>query len=650
MITCDGTGFDCQAQGTVNMMENHMYKIQGYFEDVGAREQQMVKRWGLTEGATLANDIAIEFKPDNSMPIVQVGFGHVEGYEFLPPPSEQGCKAYEYVTPVSMPGTGRTWENTVSGCRQRCKEHPRCKEFTWWANRACHLNDGNEQKRAAPKTWTRPLHGSVEKDLSGEDSDNKCGDPNNKEFDLPEGDERDKHGAISGWRNQNTCPLLMYIDGRMVDISQSRKGRSSNYKNDVLFGKGKNKEHYPNRVDEDGNEIEDPQNMQVKKVNDRVIQIIYDLEGGKTAEVHLVSEGHGPDEIWSCHWNMYICLPNTDEDKFRNPAKYGLPASTGLMGSPDGNSRNDIIDKNGNPITIGPPRRGENWHKVLVDYCYDEHCVDQKDNIMTPHYGGTFEDIKCRNKEYEEDHHISDKDCVLTVDNILEACDDTPEIMKGGCHIDCCMGGCNQIQEIRKELEDNMPDKFNGDEDPNVIGFDDAIEPPPPACKEDALVLTSDDVCPSSDTEVVKLLHTSGTQALPEGSDVLFGIKMDSGGDEDGRTVKIRVNNPFKEQADIFVQYEKSVMGHAYQDPKCREFESVPAGCNDEAVEIEVACNDYENIAPFALVNVYFASRELEGTTEINKCCNAPDYRDEGVVKYTFEVQCACPDNQAATE
>jgi len=71
-----------------------------------------------------------------------------------------------------------------------------------------------------------------------------------------------------------------------------------------------------------------------------------------------------------------------------------------------------------------------------------------------------------------------------------------------------------------------------------------------------------------------------------------------------------------------------------------------PSGCNERAAVIEVACHDYDDVAPFALVQVYFASTGVSGTDTIDNCCDAPEYTGgEGVVMYSFEVQCACPTN-----
>merc|ERR1711933_491538 len=149
---------------------------------------------------------------------------------------------------------------------------------------------------------------------------------------------------------------------------------------------------------------------------------------------------------------------------------------------------------------------------------------------------------------------------------------------------------------------------------------------PPPPCAETYKVLTGDTVCPSKPEGIVKLLKASA--------------------------VKFKVDNPFTNHTDIFIKHVKKVGDYAL-DPTC---ESMPftAGCVHEAPTIEVGCHEYEGVDPFALVNIYFASNTDSmvmdigsgGDVTIDKCCKPPsDYEaGYGVIEYTFEISCACPD------
>jgi hypothetical protein len=174
---------------------------------------------------------------------------------------------------------------------------------------------------------------------------------------------------------------------------------------------------------------------------------------------------------------------------------------------------------------------------------------------------------------------------------------------------------------------------------------------PPPPCAETYKVLTGDTVCPSKPEGIVKLLKASAD--IPEGEPVLYDIILEPPTDADSsHTVKFKVDNPFTNHTDIFIKHVKKVGNYA-MDPTC---ESMPftAGCDHEAPLIEVGCHEYEGVDPFALVNIYFASNTDSmvmdigsgGDVTIDKCCKPPsDYEaGYGVIEYTFEIQCVCPD------
>jgi len=592
MVTCDGLFYDCQGIGSFNIMENHLYKIQGRFVDVGAHEKELVKGWGFTEGASLANDIAIEVKAFPDLPVIQFGFGDLSRHDgtFI---SEDGCTPYQYYNPTDKPGTDRTVEKNVQKCRERCDQVDGCTKFSWWADGGCHVNDDNQSERPSPRNWPRSLSGPKD----------ECGLPPAVP-ELSDEEEKKKRGTIG-----NSCPLLMHLDGELVDISKVGAG-------DFYYG-------------------DQNSDVQIQNIHNIGILLRFKLSSGDYAESHFVVRGEGPGEMWSCHFDFYICLPASEKGKFLEPG-----SSTGLLGTPNGDPYDDFMDPDGKTIQI--VNTANNWHKTLIDYCYDNHCVTPEDSILVPPNGMTFEDIKCEHVDYVPFDPES-FNCVLTAEQIHEACDDEPAFAVHSCQLDCCLGGCDQITEIVEEIIE-VKTLEEVDEE-NYILYDEP-EPPVEACVEDKLEATSDSVCPSSKTEVVKLLSTSGSMKLPD-KDIFYDIKMDSGGDEVGRTVKFRINNPLEEKADIYVKYGKSVLGHAFMDPHCDPFVATPSGCQSDAASIEVACHDYESVDPFALVQVFFASTKIEqGKAEIDECCLEGDeyLGDKGIVMYSFEIQCACPD------
>lgn len=590
MITCDGVGYDCQGIGTFNIMSNHMYEVQGRFVDVGAHEHSLIQGWGLTEGASLTNDLAIKFKgtlpDDEKAPLFQFGFGDLSRHDgtFL---SEDDCEVNQYFVPSDMSGQVRSCEKSLQDCQERCDAVDGATSFSYWANCGCHCLDGKQAQFPAPSGWARSLSGPVD----------KCGAPHT-EAELADPEERYKHGIIGP-----RCPLLMHQDGEMIDISAV--GNWEFYYGDVNS------------------------NVKVQNIAGRAILLQYKLASGDVAEIHLVNRGNGPGELWSCHWDFWICLPSSEQTQF-------IDSSGGLMGTPNGQGWDDFIDADGKYIGL---QFDTNWHKTLYNYCYNNHCVEQDDLLVTPPKGQTFADIKCQHVEYEE-FDIENPACVLNADEMKEQCDKVPYLLTNACLLECCVGGCGAIEEVVEEIEEVK----TLSEDPEKIFYEVPMVEEPD-CQGEEWKKTSSEVCPESDTEVVKLLSTSGTQELP--GDVFFGIDMDTGDDEKGRTIRFKIHNPFEEGANVYVKYGKSVKGHAFMDPKCDGFE-VPTGCDEGATEIEVACHDYTDVDAFALVQVYFASPSVEGTTDIDNCCKADVTADMGVVMYSFELQCSCPSNTLA--
>jgi len=189
-----------------------------------------------------------------------------------------------------------------------------------------------------------------------------------------------------------------------------------------------------------------------------------------------------------------------------------------------------------------------------------------------------------------------------------------------------------------------------GDDESEIC---EVAEPPP--CNETAYkTLTSETACPSKPEGVVKIIKQSAD--APEGEPILYGIIIEPPKDlSSAHTVKFKVDNPFANHTDIYIKHVKKV-GKFALDPTC---EAMPytAGCQRDVPTIEVGCHEYQGVDPFALVNVYFASnrdsvvQEIStGDVEIDKCCKPPEEYAEGygIIEYTFEIQCTCP--EAVTE
>jgi len=601
MITCDGLTYDCQGIGIFTIMKNHMYNIQGNFVDVGAREHVLTEGWGLTHGASIANDIMIDYMQDEDVPVMQFGFGDVKNW-VKEPPSEEGCEEWMTFSPVDMPGQGRSVEVSQVECRKRCEGITGCTHFTYWADGGCHMNDGNQVKKPSNRSWARALLGSI---------DGKCGYEEEKDIEIQGVDESNKHGSIGP-----NCPLLMYLDGEMVDLSHI----NPNTQHSFLWGE-RGDDHFVELVGSS-------------------IRIVHKTDTGDISEINLRTKGEGPGEMWSCHWDFYVCLNKLQAEQFVAPAVNG--GSTGLMGSPDMNKMNDWMDKEGNKLDIATNQWGSIGHADSFNYCVDNWCVSQSESLMTYHGDTNYGDHKCEADEFI-DFRKNNTQCLLSADSIEFKCKDMPPLLKYACEMDCCVGGCGEVEETKGEIEQVVDlKKLEEEEGDASFGFQFGAEEAECTTSEKSDTPTTK--CPGSG--IVKLLKTTGDEPLPEDSADLF---YDISFDEVNNLVEFRVNNPFEAAAKVFVKREKKVM-NGFMDPICDGEQLTAKGCDDDYL-VEVACHDYDNIDPFALVNVYFASvavSPLNDQATIDKCCEPEEFEPAvGIVEYTFEIQCGCPGKTA---
>lgn len=598
IVTCDNVRYDCQALGLMQLMDNHAVSIQGNFVDVGKVEHDMVRGWGLTHGASITNDVAIHFKTSNSgdeIPVVQVGMavlgGDGRGNTELQP-GEEDCDPLHYYNPTDgVPGHWRSVEPTLAACRARCESVEGCECFSWWYDGGCHLNKEANAIRESPHNWSRAVRGTLNSDcgVTGEE---------NNSISISDAEEQAKYGLIHGDSASAKCPYVMHIGREMIDLTGVGPGS-------YIVGDA-NSDFY------------------VQQQDARHIKIKNTLPSGGEMVVYLIAKGQGPGQLWSCHWDQWMCLPNSDQGDFETDGK-------GLMGTPNGNWADDWMTVEGDMVPIEAPNN--DWHKAVYEYC-QEWCVEQEDSLMKEHNGETWEDIGCPHTPYTD---ITSDSCVLSEDKILTACADVPDHITNACHVDCCYNGCGAIPETVEEIEDIKP---LGDDDG---GGDIVIEPEvnaEEACDESAVLGTgSADVCPGSD--IVSLLNTNGNTALPPRA-IFYGITVDTGDEDIGATVKFKVANPFDESAYVYVKHEKrSPESEGFPDEHCVGLPDVGV-CSGE--EIEVACHEYGDNDPFALVELFFVSPGVAASdTEVDKCCQPETGLEGGVVGYTFEIKCTCP-------
>ena len=586
IVTCDGLAYDCMAEGLFTIMKNHMFNIQGNFIDIGLRENAHFERKGWVLGASITNDVMVEFLASNDYdyPTLQFGFGDLSKHDgtFL---SEQGCKPWTTFAPVNMPGHEKSSEPTLQDCRKRCEGVEKCTQFSYWTDGSCHLNNDDQIEKPTVWHWSRSIAGRIDSECGKEHALPK----------LPDEEEENFHGMIG-----KQCPLLMHVDGQMQDIS-----RFTVDGNGYLWG------------DEDSP-------MYAKKWMNRII-IRYTIESGDIAEIELKQGGHGPGELWSCHWNVYICLPQAEGDLFR---KGGL----GLLGTPNQDAQDDWMTPEGETLEI--PILGNRYH-ASFDYCVDNWCVSQIDSIMAYSGGKTYEDVKCDHQEYV-DFDIHDPGCVLEAGKIIKACENEPPLLRYACEVDCCFGGCDDIDNGDLTGIKKLSEK----EEDIVYGIPDHNE-----CNANGFLNTGDTVCGEGSPNVVTLLHSSGSMSLPEDATVFYGIEMNVEPHDGvaGKSMRFRVNNFLDGTANMYVKHDKSVLT-TFMAPVCDSMIGKASGCENEADVIEVACYDYDGVASFALVSLYVESTEIDPSDmEVNRCCEADGEDSAGVALFTFEIQCDCP-------
>ena len=156
---------------------------------------------------------------------------------------------------------------------------------------------------------------------------------------------------------------------------------------------------------------------------------------------------------------------------------------------------------------------------------------------------------------------------------------------------------------------------------------------------------TGNDIC--TGMSIVDLIHSDGadTSELEDGSGVLYDISLH------GSSVTFSVNNPFEENADVYVRMQKASNG-GFLSYDC-ETTKAQAPCLGPADPVEntfsAACIPGSN---HATVKLFFAtgspevlSFEGEDAT-IPNCC-VPDVYDPattGIVELVYTIDCSCPD------
>lgn len=596
MVTCDGYTYDCQGTGIFTLMRNELWDVQGTFVTVGDREKESV---GLTH-ASVTNDVMINLTAVDDYPLFQAGFGDLSSHDGTHP-SEIGCKAGYYYKNTDMKGQKRSVESTIRKCRERCETVTDCTKFSWWKDGGCHLNSEGQKERKINPSWTKGFAGTL---------DSECGKEHEVK-ELEDETERDNHGEI--W---NHCPLLMYLDGEMIDISGK--------KDEFLVGDGDS-------------------NFSVEMQGNRNVLVSYKVGDGVDdwAVVRLMAEGDGPGELWSCHWSVWVCIPKIYQS---------TPLTTetvGLLGSPDGDTSNDWMQPDGTPIPLDPSKN----HGTSIAYCYDNWCVPQDKSLMTYPGDTTYEDWKCEEhdyKDYTNTETAEEEECEVGGKMIEKHCLDTIDIYRHNCEYDCCHGGCSiGDPEVPEGL---IAITLNTDTEVPEVDIVDHRD-----CDGDDFKKTAKDVCPLTPGGVVELYHSSEGAPDIDVNKLFYGIIMDAEmhDDKNGKMVSFKINNHF-DGGNVYTKHYESYL-ETFLDPACDATFNFAAGCPEDrkspSSDIEVACHEYDGMTSFATFTVYMESADIKNENKVDDCCLADNPKPDtvieeemGVHKYTYKIMCDCPD------
>jgi hypothetical protein len=236
------------------------------------------------------------------------------------------------------------------------------------------------------------------------------------------------------------CPVLFYVDGELQDINKNLEGSDGYFYGDA------GSDH------------------SARLVGQNEIRVVQKHESGGVSEAHLRVNGFGPGELWSCHWNYYVCLPSEQHEL--------VVDSLGLLGTPDGDAQNDWMDVNGNSLTIPDADR----YRAAFEYCHD-WCVAVDDSIMAYPEGTSHEDRTCVEDEPYE-FALDDDHCVMHMEEAREKCSDKPKGMFQSCLVECCNGGCDTIDQVIEEILDVVT--LSDDEDDIIFDIRDPEKPIPP--------------------------------------------------------------------------------------------------------------------------------------------------------------------------
>lgn len=404
VLTCDGFGYDCNAQGVFTLMYNMVWNIQARLTNVYSAEMKKVIGWNNYPTASWAVDMAIQNKEDDEFPLMQFSFEEDHDKDAF---SAEGSIANTHWNP----------NHKLRWCEGDCDSDNDCLDGL-----KCFRRDRRGKDADVPGCTGRPL---TDMDYCIKDPDQQNSDDNvgeytgcmyNIEYDsyiYVNGRKYHDVDSVEGCRkmceNHSECDKFTYhvtnkckmatADAKFKDVD---KGCSDLYSGDVdkcgwyeekyksqngkqnqgtlTMNKGCQLSYFQ---DGDSKNIEDMEDgdyfwrsddgdsyAQLGDHKDK-IYIVYKMKSGHNSQITLDRTGGGPGRDWGCHWNIYTCLPMDDEDD-----KEGFETSIGLLGSPDKDKSNDWMTPEGDIVDIPTHWEDGGWHATRGQAAYD-YCTEK---------------------------------------------------------------------------------------------------------------------------------------------------------------------------------------------------------------------------------------------------------------------------------
>ena len=338
------------AEGLFTVMTNHIVNIQSYFrhvKNVGMvhlrNEKKKDKSRANVQAATYTTDIMIDFqsptfKTNETVPIIQFSFPERIHLDKAVEATWAGCTKDIMFSDV-LDNKQWTYQESVQDCRKKCIERDECFNFYYTINEGhCYLAGRDAQMSQKPWPYSRTVGGTVD----------SCGRPPKVGTDFTESQKSEIKMARmmpsrhvisqSVMSHRKHCPVLMRMNGELIDISNQWQR--------FLYGSY--------GADDTGTAI---------LVYGNSIVVKHTLDSGEISEVVVEVSGDGPDKMFGCHFNLFACLPEKEEERLKEQKQ-----GAGLFGSPDRDTTNDWMTVDGNLLPI-PEGKNALQEREAFDYC-----------------------------------------------------------------------------------------------------------------------------------------------------------------------------------------------------------------------------------------------------------------------------------------